>query len=106
MVVVAALAWGASTGCSLAQGDQAVIKRGETLMTRHCASCHAVGVNDSSPRAEAPPFRTLSSRYPIDALEEALGEGMVSGHPDMPELQFSATDVGAIIAYLKSIQTH
>ena len=28
----------------------------------------------------------------------------MSGHPDMPEFSFDAPDVGAIIAYLKSIQ--
>jgi hypothetical protein len=28
----------------------------------------------------------------------------MSGHPDMPEFSFDAKDVGAIIAYLKSIQ--
>ena len=37
-------------------------------------------------------------------LEEALAEGLVTGHPDMPEFQFEARDVGAIIAYLNSIQ--
>jgi mono/diheme cytochrome c family protein len=37
-------------------------------------------------------------------LEEALGEGIMSGHPDMPEFKFDAKDVGAIVSYLKSIQ--
>jgi hypothetical protein len=40
----------------------------------------------------------------IESLEEALGEGIISGHPDMPEFTFENSDVGAIIAYLKSIQ--
>ena len=53
---------------------------------------------------EAPEFRTLGKRYPIEALEEALGEGIISGHPDMPEFIFAGNDVRAIIAYLKSIQ--
>ena len=48
--------------------------------------------------------RSLGKRYPIESLEEALGEGIMSGHPDMPEFKFDADDVGAIIAYLKSIQ--
>jgi cytochrome c len=34
-----------------------------------------------------------------------LGEGIISGHPDMPEFVFESSEVGAIIAYLKSIQT-
>lgn len=80
------------------------VKRGETLLTRDCARCHAVARTGDSPRQDAPPFRTLGKRYPIDSLEEALGEGIMSGHPDMPEFRFDADDVGAIIAYLKSIQ--
>ena len=79
------------------------LKRGEVLLTRDCGSCHAVGRGDG-PDKNAPAFRTLGQRYPVEALEEALGEGFMSGHPDMPEFKFDADDVGAIIAYLKSIQ--
>jgi cytochrome c len=79
-------------------------KRGEELLTKACASCHAVGRTGDSPSKEAPAFRTLGKRYPVESLEEALGEGILSGHPDMPEFSFDANDVGAIIAYLKSIQ--
>jgi len=80
------------------------LKLGETLLTRNCASCHAVGRSGDSPVKDAPAFRTLGNRYPIESLEEALGEGIMSGHPDMPEFTFDADQVGAIIAYLKSIQ--
>lgn len=80
------------------------IKRGEVLLTKNCASCHAVGAAGVSAHKEAPAFRTLGQRYPIESLEESLAEGMMSGHPDMPEFAFDADDVGAIIAYLKSIQ--
>jgi mono/diheme cytochrome c family protein len=84
-----------------AQGD---IKLGETLLTRDCSRCHAVGRSGESPNKQAPAFRTLGQRYPVESLEEALGEGIMSGHPDMPEFKFDADGVGAIIAYLKSIQ--
>ena len=80
------------------------LKHGEELLTRSCGSCHAVGRSGESAHKFAPPFRTLGQRYPIESLEEALGEGVMSGHPDMPEFAFDARDVGAIIAYLKSIQ--
>lgn len=90
---------------SVAQDASAKLKRGETLLARDCAGCHAVGTSGDSPRAGAPPFRTLGTKYPVESLEEALGEGIVSGHPDMPEFKFDAPDVGAIIAYLKSIQS-
>jgi mono/diheme cytochrome c family protein len=80
------------------------LKLGAALVAKNCGSCHAVGRSGDSPRKDAPAFRTLGTRYPIESLEEALGEGIMSGHPDMPEFAFEADDVGAIIAYLKSIQ--
>lgn len=89
---------------ALAQESGASVKRGETLLTRDCARCHATGSAGLSPHPEAPPFRTLSRRYPIEGLGEALAEGLFVGHPDMPQFTFEARDVGAIIAYLKSIQ--
>jgi len=80
------------------------LKHGEELLVKNCASCHAVGRNGESSNKLAPPFRTLGQRYPVESLEESLGEGIMSGHPDMPEFKFNAKDVGAIIVYLKSIQ--
>ena len=79
------------------------IVRGKKLLTEGCASCHAISGTES-PRKDAPAFSTLGRRYPVEALEEALAEGIMTGHPDMPEAKFDADDVGAIIAYLKSIQ--
>ena len=101
-VLAAALLAAAAGTAVLAAPD---LKRGEALLAKNCASCHAVGRAGESPRKEAPAFRTLGRRYPVEALEEALAEGLMSGHPDMPEFSFDAGDVGAIIAYLKSIQT-
>lgn len=80
------------------------LKKGEALLTHNCAPCHSVTRTGDSPSQDAPAFRTLGKRYPIESLEEALGEGIMSGHPEMPELKFDADDVGAIIDYLKSIQ--
>lgn len=79
-------------------------KHGEELLQKNCASCHAIGRAGDSPHKFAPAFRILGQRYPVEALEEALGEGIMAGHPDMPEFRFDADDVGDIIAFLKSIQ--
>jgi len=87
-----------------AQDTATLERRGDALLSRHCSMCHATGRADGSPHAQAPPFRTLSKRYPIEALEEALAEGLLTGHPDMPEFRFSLGDVGAILAYLNAIQ--
>lgn len=77
---------------------------GRFLVRLHCGECHAVGRNDASKHPDAPALRTLSRNYPVSALEESLAEGIVVGHPDMPEFRFRPEDVAAIISYLESIQ--
>ena len=85
--------------------DKSLINKGEMLVRNNCSRCHAIGKEGDSPHPQAPPFRTLSSRYPIQDLAESLAEGIVSGHPDMPIFVFGPRDVEAIIQYLQSIQT-
>lgn len=79
--------------------------RGEALVSRHCGGCHAVGTSGKSHEPAAPPFRELHKRYDPEQLGEALGEGLLVGHPMMPEFRFEPDDVQSIIIYLKSIQT-
>ena len=77
-----------------AQESRAPVKRGEALLTRNCARCHATGTAGLSPHPEAPPFRTLSRRYPVEGLAEALAEGLFVGHPDMPQFAFERAGRG------------
>lgn len=81
-----------------------VTEHGKALVEVNCARCHAVGKTDKSSHPDAPAFRTLSKRYPITDLEEALAEGISTGHPDMPEWIASPEQVEAIIAYISSLQ--
>ena len=85
-------------------GQEGTAKRGEALLSKNCSRCHAIGRTGASPHPVAPPFRTLSRKYPIDGLAEALAEGLSVGHPDMPEFVFEPQDVNAILNYLHSIQ--
>jgi cytochrome c len=89
---------------ALAQERGTRAGRGESLLTTNCARCHAVGRTGASPHPAAPPFRTLSRKYKVEGLAEALAEGLSTGHPDMPEFVFAPEEVGAIIDYLRSIQ--
>src|SRR4249920_1952983 len=84
--------------------EKGLADKGEVLVRENCSRCHAIGKEGDSPHKEAPPFRTLSAKYPIDDLAESLAEGIVSGHPDMPIFVFNPHDVEAIIEYLQSIQ--
>jgi len=79
-------------------------QKGFALLRANCARCHAIGKTGDSPFKPAPPFRTLHTRYPVESLEESLGEGIITGHPAMPEFHFDPDQVGDIIAYLKSLE--
>jgi cytochrome c len=98
------VALAASSGAWAQDRSAILAARGLDLVTRNCAACHAVGRADTSAHVGAPAFRDLSRRSPIDNLSEALAEGLVTGHPAMPEFVFPPGDVAAIIAYLRSIQ--
>jgi cytochrome c len=79
-------------------------QRGLVLVQANCARCHAVRRIGGSPLKIAPPFRTLHLRYPVEDLQEPLAEGIVTGHPTMPEFRFDPGQVGDVIAYLKSLE--
>ncbi|GGK31221.1 c-type cytochrome [Salinarimonas ramus] len=103
MVITFARAQGVGPG-GVGEGD---IERGERILAQNCAACHAIGATGDSPNPASPPFRTLSENYPVEALEEALGEGILVAHEgvqQMPQFAFSPEDVGDIIAYLQSVQ--
>lgn len=78
-------------------------QRGRTFAQANCANCHSIDKVSPSPLAIAPPFRTLSQMYPVESLEESLAEGIVTGHPTMPEFRLERDQVGDFIAFLKSL---
>lgn len=95
------------TGDTVEMSDAAyeaqAIARGQALVEEHCARCHAIGLKDQSPHAEAPPFREVVELYPSENLAEALAEGIQSGHPDMPVFVFEPPQIEAFLAYLNSL---
>lgn len=77
---------------------------GKRLVEENCSVCHAVSTDDASRHPSAIPFRDISIFYPVSALEEAFAEGIVAGHPDMPEFTAEPEQIASLIAYLESIQ--
>jgi cytochrome c len=94
----------AATTASGAPAAPDAVARGHVLVQQNCGMCHATGAAGDSPNALAPHFRDLGDRYPVEDLGEALAEGIIVGHPQMPEFRFSADEIRDIIAYLQSIQ--
>jgi mono/diheme cytochrome c family protein len=90
--------------CSLSTAAAENPQQGRRLALTHCARCHAIDKVSPSPLKIAPPFRTLHERYPVETLEEALAEGIITGHPSMPQFSFEADQVGDFIAFLKTLE--
>ena len=78
-------------------------ERGHVIAKTKCARCHAIGTQGESPVAIAPPFRVLPQRYPVEHLAEALAEGIVVGHPLMPEFTFDPPEIDALLTYIESL---
>jgi mono/diheme cytochrome c family protein len=76
---------------------------GNELLRQRCASCHAISVTDQSRHSSAPAFRDIVKRYKPELLAEALAEGILTGHPDMPVIAFQPHEVGAIVQYLEQL---
>ena len=98
--LAAALLLGASAASALDPAAQ----RGLTFANTNCAMCHAIGAAGASPLPIAPPFRTLHESYTVENLEEAFAEGIVTGHPSMPQYQLDIAEITDLIAYLKSLE--
>lgn len=80
------------------------LQDGRVIAEEQCGGCHATGTSGDSPRADAPQFRTILSRYRADTLTEELISGIKLGHPDMPLFELNPQGVDSLVAYLKSIQ--
>ena len=79
-------------------------QRGLLFVQTNCASCHAVRRTDASPFAAAPPLRDLHKRYPVADLAESFSEGIMTGHPTMPQFQLDGAQIGDLIAYLQTLE--
>jgi mono/diheme cytochrome c family protein len=86
------------------KAPQGSVAAGRHIAEVQCAGCHAIGPTGESRNPASPPFRTLSRNYPVTALEEAFAEGILVGHPEMPEFRFTPQQIEDILAYLQSVQ--
>ena len=85
-------------------GEKGPAAVGHDLVSANCARCHNIETAGNSPLAKAPPFRDVMQRYDASNLEEALAEGIVTGHNEMPEFTFEADQIAAITAYLSTLR--
>lgn len=88
----------------LQRAEAASVEQGRRLALLYCAKCHAIDGVSPSPLRIAPPFRSLHERYPVETLEEALAEGIMTGHPSMPQFQFDPDQISDFLKFLKSLE--
>ena len=79
-------------------------ERGLAFARTNCARCHAIDRFGESALRAAPPFRSLHKRYKVEALAEALAEGITTGHPAMPEFTLSPAQIGDLLSFLKTLE--
>ncbi len=94
----------AASAPALAGMDVQLSGIGRNLAVENCGGCHAIAPGDQSPNPDAPPFKEVAKLYPPESLEEALAEGIMVGHEDMPAFEFTPDQVEQLIAYLKSLE--
>lgn len=102
-VVIALTMSSALAGAAAAQ-EYDPVKAGHDLVATYCSDCHATEATGASPLPAAPLFRDLHQRYDVEFLSEALVEGIVTAHPEMPQFEFDPEQAAAIIAYLKTLE--
>lgn len=93
-------------GATSALAGDTPVSRGEAFAKAHCARCHAIGSDDTSPYRSAAPLHRIAARYDLAALGHAFGEGIKVAHRGrrkMPPFQLTAHQVDDLIAYLKAI---
>jgi cytochrome c len=98
--MLALMAVGGFATAAVAESELA--ERGRIIADTYCSTCHATGETGASPNAEAPPMRGFKERWPVEHLAEALAEGIMVGHPDMPEFAMTTSEIDAFLAYLDS----
>lgn len=76
---------------------------GRRFAEDNCQRCHAVGQAGESTLDAAPPFRTFARNWPVESLAEALAEGIMVGHPEMPTFELTTDQIDALIAHLASL---
>ena len=93
-----------AAGSAFAQPESVLAKRGEALLSRECGICHAVGRYGDSPQRNALSLYEIARRSDLAEIKRSLEKGTLSGHPAMPKVPLSGSDIEAILAYLSEIR--
>lgn len=103
--LLAAVFGSSGAAAALAADGQPRLSRGQAIAEAQCGACHAVGLSDPSPTRinVNTAFRDLHKRYPIPMLVNAIRDGVIEGHDEMPAFRFSQSAMTDLLMYIDSL---
>jgi len=96
-------AWiSALAACAIASGPAVAqtTTAGQKIAEKFCAGCHGIKPEQKSKHRSAPEFNVIANRYSVWGLQEALAEGIIVGHIDMPQFAFSPAQIDNLLTYM------
>lgn len=103
-IAVALLAMVAMVPAAAQSLDPESAFRGRRLAETNCAPCHAIAQIDESEHPDAPPFRHMANRRPLETLPADMLGDLFLRHAVMPQFEPDERQVNDIVTYMKSIQ--
>jgi mono/diheme cytochrome c family protein len=75
------------------------VAQGERLAKRWCAECHVVSPDQTSAKADAPSFASISANRRVPQI----GAFLRQDHPQMPDMSLSRDEIVNLIAWMQSL---
>lgn len=76
--------------------------KGKALAKQWCSSCHLVTPDQTSAKADVPPFMTIA-KLPDEELER-LSVFLIDPHPKMPNFNLSRQQITDMIGYIRTLR--
>ncbi len=75
------------------------VAQGERLARRWCAECHVVSPDQTTAKADAPSFASISAKRRVPEISAFLRQD----HPQMPNMSLSRDEIANLIAWMQSL---
>lgn len=76
--------------------------KGKALAEQWCSSCHLVSPDQTTAKADVPPFMTIAKRSDEDL--ERLSVFLIDPHPKMPNFNLSRQQITDILGYIRTLR--
>ena len=91
-----------SAGPAFGQATTSDPVAGRVLAADLCSNCHLVDEGQTGPVTDGVPAFAVLARDPA-TTDRSLRAFIVDPHPPMPQITLTATEIDAIVAYIRSL---